>query len=222
MDGRRFANMSSIAVYSILNRVNGKQYIGGTIDTKSRWLNHKNSLNNNIHFNRCLQEDWNKFGENAFDFLLLEPVSAPDELVECELRWFLSLDNLYNINKPVGENHNGSWKMPSDEIKQQMSISRKGEKHFLFGKHHTPETISKIVQARKGQNAGEKNCMYQKHHTDECKKLISEKNRAYYATHPNPKLGVPSSEETRKRISLACKEGWAKRKAKALNEVVNK
>lgn len=43
----------------------------------------------------------------------------------------------------------------------------KGEKHPMFGKHHSVETKEKISKANKGKFAGEKNPMFGKHHTEE-------------------------------------------------------
>ena len=35
----------------------------------------------------------------------------------------------------------------------KMSESQKGEKHWLFGKHHSPETRAKISVSLKGENS---------------------------------------------------------------------
>jgi len=45
----------------------------------------------------------------------------------------------------------GSYKW-SDEQKQKFSFDRSGEKHPLYGKHHTPEAIEKIRQASIGRS----------------------------------------------------------------------
>lgn len=60
-----------------------------------------------------------------------------------------------------------------------------GEKHPMYGKHHTDESKIKMSENRKGKCTGENNCnygklkgkdnpMYNKHHTEESKRKMSE------------------------------------------------
>lgn len=65
------SNISGI--YSIKNKVNGKQYIGSSKSVYYRWKqNHLPQLNNGNHFNRHLQSAWNKYGEKSFEFQVIE------------------------------------------------------------------------------------------------------------------------------------------------------
>lgn len=57
-----------IGIYKIENKVNGKVYIGKSIDIERRWGEHITSLRNNSHYNWKLQNDWNKYGEDCFEF----------------------------------------------------------------------------------------------------------------------------------------------------------
>ena len=70
-------------IYSIENVVNHKKYIGQSINIKSRWCKHKVDLNNGSHDNDYLQKSWNKYGENNFEFEILEECSK-EELNEKE------------------------------------------------------------------------------------------------------------------------------------------
>jgi len=58
--------------YMIINIVNKKVYIGETLYVDRRWNEHKNDLNNKSHDNHKLQSDWNKYGENLFEFRRVE------------------------------------------------------------------------------------------------------------------------------------------------------
>ena len=49
-------------IYQILNKVNGKSYVGQTDDFEIRERNHRNSLRANKHFNKHLQSSWNIYG----------------------------------------------------------------------------------------------------------------------------------------------------------------
>ena len=54
---------SNCGIYKITNLKNNKGYIGQSTDIKTRWINHKRELRNNIHRNPHLQNAFNKYGE---------------------------------------------------------------------------------------------------------------------------------------------------------------
>lgn len=56
-------------VYEIVNTVNGKRYIGGTVDFHRRWGLHCRQLRAGKHHSQKLQRAWNKYGEATFKFL---------------------------------------------------------------------------------------------------------------------------------------------------------
>ena len=61
-------------IYMIINKINNKIYVGQTINKngyKKRWNQHKNELRKNSHHNIFLQNSWNKYGEENFEFILL-------------------------------------------------------------------------------------------------------------------------------------------------------
>lgn len=66
-----------MGIYKIENKVNGKVYVGQSVNIELRWGNHKSELKHNNHNNKYLQRAWNKYGSENFEFTVLE---------ECELR----------------------------------------------------------------------------------------------------------------------------------------
>jgi group I intron endonuclease len=74
-----------IGIYRILNKINGKYYIGGSIRVSKRINNYRYELNKGIHENPRLQEDWNKYGKDAFEFELLQPLN--DDQKDCVFLW---------------------------------------------------------------------------------------------------------------------------------------
>ena len=62
-----------IGIYKIENKVNGKVYIGQSIDIEKRWKSHISYLNKGIHRNKHLQSAWDKYGEGNFDKKILFP-----------------------------------------------------------------------------------------------------------------------------------------------------
>ena len=86
-------------IYIIKNKVNGCSYIGQAIGLpKTRWKQHIQLLNKKTHTNKKLQEDWNVFGKDAFEFSILERVYA-DFADEFEKKWISAYagDKCYNI-----------------------------------------------------------------------------------------------------------------------------
>lgn len=60
------------AVYCITNTVNGKKYIGSSSNLYSRLLKHRALLRHGSHGNVELQNDWDRFGEDSFDYEVVE------------------------------------------------------------------------------------------------------------------------------------------------------
>ena len=59
-------------VYMFINMVSGKRYIGSSVDIYNRIHEHVHNLNNNKAHNKHLQASWNKYGEDAFHYGILE------------------------------------------------------------------------------------------------------------------------------------------------------
>ena len=82
-------------IYIITNKINNKVYIGQSVDIRTRWWNHRCELNRNNHYNRHLQGAWNKYGEDNFDFSILEECTQ-DDLNNREVYWI----DKYNSTNP--------------------------------------------------------------------------------------------------------------------------
>lgn len=187
-------------IYKITNFINGKVYIGQSINIKNRWKDHINSLNRKDSSCTLLQRAWNKYGEENFSFEILELCSEEmlDEVESKYIDVYDSRKNGYNIEpggninkhlsdetkQKIREAHLGM--RASDETKRKMSESRMGEKNPMYGQTHSESARKKISDAAKGR-PGYPRTDYQK----ECARLAN--------------LGKEVSEETRKKISEANK-----------------
>lgn len=111
-----------IVIYMIKNCVNGKVYIGSTGNITDRFGNHKRTLNKGIHSNEHLQNAWNKYGSDSFEFKTL--MVCPDsERNHCE-QMFIDLYN--SQNREFGYNiRDADFHSVSEETKQKISESLK-------------------------------------------------------------------------------------------------
>ena len=91
-------------IYCIRNIINNKVYIGKSKNIYQRIQQHIYDLNNNNKKceNDHLRNAWNKYGENFFEYFVLEYLEENEKLVsERELYWmkiYNSLDNKKGYN----------------------------------------------------------------------------------------------------------------------------
>lgn len=162
-------------VYYILNKKNNKIYIGSSKHINRRFYEHKYFLNNHNHGNEHLQKAWNKYGEDNFEFGIIEIFNGnDDELRDVEQIW---MDYFSSYDKDIGYNistfaegsggyivseqtrekirnfHMG--RKASEETKQKLSSQRKGKFNGFFGKHHTEESKQKMRNAKLGSKISE-------------------------------------------------------------------
>ena len=72
------------AVYIIENTINNKIYIGQSSQYPKRWTTHKRQLRKGKHDNKSLQEDYDKYGLDVFEFKVV--LSFPSNVTEDTLR----------------------------------------------------------------------------------------------------------------------------------------
>lgn len=103
-------------VYQIVNRVNGKVYVGESCDVPTRLGGHRSLLRAGEHGVASLQRDFNEMGEAAFHFVLLEVGFSDDRERKFRegalIRAMASDDSRYGYNQTRG----GRW---SDEARQR-------------------------------------------------------------------------------------------------------
>jgi len=125
-------------VYAIVNKINGKRYIGSSIHLSTRFADHKRKLMKNRHTNHHLQCAWNKYGESNFDFVILENTGHKDaiEITKLEQTYLDSFHPAYNILPFARVGHG---RKHTEETKQKMREHHadfRGEKNPMFGKHY--------------------------------------------------------------------------------------
>ena len=97
-----------VGIYKITNKINGKIYIGQSLDIRRRWTAHVNVLNETNHTDRekkyALHQALLKYGVENFTFEVIEKCCI-DELDEREKYW-IKYSNSYL--KGCNENEGGS------------------------------------------------------------------------------------------------------------------
>lgn len=123
------SNWSKVkGVYQIRCLINNKIYIGSTSKLNKRFNKHKRNLINNRHHSIALQNAFNKYGIDKFEFSILEECDDLDKLQELEqfyLDYYQSYDRDkgYNILKDAYRGARGF--KHSEETKRKISQSAK-------------------------------------------------------------------------------------------------
>jgi len=136
------------AIYKITNKHNGKFYIGSTNCIKKRWRNHLCKLRQGKHENSYLQQAWDKYGETAFEFSIVEEVMNNNR-IEREI-YYLNETKCYDRN--IGYNFDRN---PTD---------KSGANNSFYGKEHSDETKQKLRE-------------HASNRSDDLKRRMGEKNK---------------------------------------------
>lgn len=94
--------MAESGIYEIVNLVNGKRYVGSAVSFKKRWTYHRRDLRGGRHHSRHLQHSWRKYGEQSFEFRIIETVDDPRQLIEREQHYINALAPEYNQSPTAG------------------------------------------------------------------------------------------------------------------------
>lgn len=89
-----------IGIYVIKNLKDGRLYYGSSKNIEKRFEGHNRGLKTQKHHNLFLQRAWNKDGENAFEFSIVEECSV-DQLFIVEQRYIDANVGGYNL-APAG------------------------------------------------------------------------------------------------------------------------
>ena len=161
-------------IYKIINVLNNKFYVGSAVDFKRRKRIHWWRLRRGDHSNKHLQAAWNKYGEKAFTFVIVEEHPEGADILSAENTWLkehVGKDYCYNsatdATAPTlgwhGEK-NPMWGKTfnhSSEAKLKIGKHSRGRRHrkesrekiraYLIGKPKPAEVRNKISQALSGE-----------------------------------------------------------------------
>lgn len=137
-------------IYCIRNKVNTKIYIGSAaVSLRQRFHLHRSKLRLGQHHSHHLQAAWNKYGEEAFEFFIVEECS-PENCLILEQYYIDYYDTCnpecgYNSAPVAGSTLGFRF---SEESKAKVSKSLIGK---TKGVPKTPEHRARISAALKGK-----------------------------------------------------------------------
>lgn len=67
-----------MGVFQIRNKSNGKVFIGSSLDLMAKWNSQKFQLNAGMHPNIELQKDWDDYGEDNFEYEIIEELKQEE------------------------------------------------------------------------------------------------------------------------------------------------
>lgn len=89
-------------IYCIKNKINGIEYIGSTSNFKGRKKEHLDELTSNKHNNIFLQNDFTKFGIDAFEFFIVAKYECTRERLFKIEQMYLEANSKFLYNQLIG------------------------------------------------------------------------------------------------------------------------
>ena len=196
-------------VYVHINKINGKKYVGQTINGNNpnkRWDNGNGYKHSPIFWKAIQKYGWDNFEHDVIASNLTKEEADNFEKLLIKKLDTMNSDNGYNV-EPGGSNNRTMSESTRNKLRE-LRIGKKNpmygvrltkEKNGMYGKHHSDETKKKISNAIRG----EKHCNYGKKMSAEQKEKISKSKLGKYTGADNPFYGKRHTEETRRKIGDA-------------------
>lgn len=169
--------MKKCGIYQIRNLVNGKVYIGSSVNIDKRWKQHLTHIAGGYHVNPLLQSVFRKYGTSNFVFDILEEVDV-EKLLQREQYY---LDKIKPWDKLIGYNLSRNTSNP------------------MQGRKHTPETILKMQKPKTEEH---KKKISESHKG----KTISTEHKEKIRNHRLGKKDGPLDESIRLKIQVGVKK----------------
>lgn len=183
-------NNGKSGVYRWINNINGKTYVGSSINLSHRFYQYYSLRimeytlqKSQSHIFKALI----KYGYSSFSLEILE-YCEPSKVIEREQFYLDLLSPIYNILKIAGSR---LGYITSDKTKELLRLANLGENHPLYGKTHSEDTKALMRLAHLAEN----NSMYGKKHSEETKALMSAAQKL------RDKSGFEKTAEHRSKLS---------------------
>lgn len=132
-------------IYEAINVVNGKRYIGQTVQKLAdRKRQHIESVNYKHHGCTLFKRALKKYGSENFEWKIIDYASSHEELDLKEsfwIRFFMTTDPSYGYNLKGG----GAKPFLTQSVKDSIGNAQKGELNHMYGKFGDANPSSKPV-----------------------------------------------------------------------------
>jgi group I intron endonuclease len=148
--------MDKSGIYKITNTVNGKFYIGSSVNIDRRLSEHKSMLAIGTHRNPILQRAWDKHGADKFTFEVIEECANDRKVCFEREQYYLDLfkpflEIGYNIETKASGGDTFTLNPNKEAIREKIRILNAGDKNGMFGRTHSPEAIEKQKAKAQGR-----------------------------------------------------------------------
>ena len=186
-------------LYKITNLINGKIYIGQTIQPNRRWYQHRaDSVRNKYPIHHAIK----KYGAENFIFEIIACCKTQEDANYTEEQLIQQYDCLSSGDKGYNVHPGGFSTSPSLETRQKMSES--SPKYWL-GKHLSEETKQKISEGRLSYFETHDGYWKGKEFSDEMKENFSKARLGKRTGKDNPMFGQTRPDSVKEAISKANK-----------------
>ena len=135
------------AIYEIQCTVSGKAYVGSWTNPRRRFATHRWMLRTGRHYNPHLQRAWDKYGEEAFDFAVVETCPEPVQFKSEQRRFgHRPWNQLYNIARVARKGGTREGIPYKEATKKKIRGALRGKPSWNKGSSCT--WIDKVVESR--------------------------------------------------------------------------
>lgn len=138
-------------IYKYTNKINGKVYIGQTINERRRKREHR-LAKQSCPFHSAIR----KYGFDNFQYTVLFKISCNNQQdlvntlnfkeINC-IKFFRSFDRNFGYNLTYG----GEGTIANSEMRKIISLRVSGKGNPMYGRHHTKEVRDKLSSFHKGR-----------------------------------------------------------------------
>ena len=129
-------------IYLILNKVNGKTYVGQRKSSKE-WYN-----DGYMGSGKLLKKAKQKYGIKNFEKFLIQHCYSKEETDKAEKFWISEYRSRGKAEYNIADGGQGG------NLGEEVNKKLRGENNGFYGKHHSVETRRKLSEAHKGRKFG--------------------------------------------------------------------